>query len=68
MASNSNPGRRVSIDLDGGLSAGTPGLNDVKKGLVKPSWMGESYKGFEGSFETIESPGMKRKSDLGSEG
>lgn len=38
----SNPNRRPPLDFDGNLSAGTPGLNDVKKGLSKPTWMGEA--------------------------
>jgi hypothetical protein len=70
------PGRRPSIDFPDGLSAGTPGLNDVKKGLSKPSWMGEEYgaseanasaKAFEGSFTTQDSPGLTRKQSLGSD-
>lgn len=55
------PGRRESIDFPGGgLTADSPGLNDLAKGKSTPTWMGEQYSrseasrgtsGFEGSFE-----------------
>ncbi len=54
------PGRRQPIDFpNSGLTAGTPGLDDVKKGNATPAWQGEQYgrseasrgtAGFEGSF------------------
>jgi hypothetical protein len=62
----SNPGRRVPIDLagglnpDSGLTAGSPGQDDLAKGL-KPS---NIYS--DPTVPVYESPGLQNKNALGS--
>lgn len=73
MADTVIPGRRQPIDFENsGLTAGTPGRDDQKKGLalgnggtgLPPSAFGYPEPN---GIPVIVSPGNQRKVDLGSE-